>query len=142
VRRIGIGLLAALLAGCAPYSPPDFLAHTPGPGISVFDSRLRGDAFEIDVPEGWRVITGPAQFPLSIVMAGADCQLIQLGIGAFAPEIPAECAEQDMQTIRRETAVLLPDGALTLAGSHPGGPDGQAFEVLFEAVAASVRARD
>jgi hypothetical protein len=127
-----------MLAGCGAYSGPEFLAHTPGPAVVVADGLVRTDAFEAAHPQGWRVITGPAQFPLSIIMAGEGCQLIQLGVGDFVPEIPVECAGQDMETVRRDTDIALAGGPLSLVGSSPrAGAD--AFAAIFGMVADSVR---
>ena len=63
-----------LLAACVPANTPLQLAYTPGPAVIVTDDVYESDAFTVHYPSGWRVVTGAADAPTSVVFVAPDEQ--------------------------------------------------------------------
>jgi hypothetical protein len=71
-------LLCALLAACVPSAPVPQLTATAGPSFVVSDGRYQSDQISIVVPQGWRVISGPADGTLRVILvpSGDDALLL------------------------------------------------------------------
>ena len=71
-----------IIAGCIPAHVPDNLDDTPGPPVVVDDHIYQGTVFSARIPEGWRIITGEAQAPQSVIFVAPDGKaLIRLMTG-------------------------------------------------------------
>lgn len=118
MKRLACCWLAALLAACVPATPPP-ISHTPGPSVVIDGEFVRTDVFSAAVPGDWRVITGAADAPLSLILvAPGDCALIRLTVEAIdAPPEASGCADQARRAEVRAIAV----GGVTVyaAGGAP-----------------------
>ncbi len=89
-RRDARGFLSYLcvvacltVGGCIPAHEPDNLRNTPGVPIVVNDNLYQGALFSAKIPVGWRVITGEAQAPQSVIFVAPDGKtLIRLIAGS------------------------------------------------------------
>ncbi|MBL8157250.1 MAG: hypothetical protein JNM70_23960 [Anaerolineae bacterium] len=70
--RFIYALLWGLLAACVPATVPANLDDTPGPPVIVADGWYRGVTFSARYPDGWRIVTGEAQRPQSVVFVAPD----------------------------------------------------------------------
>jgi predicted phage tail protein len=61
-----------MLVGCIPAHEPDNLRNTPGAPVVVNDNHYQGVVFSAKIPDGWRVITGEAQAPQSVIFVAPD----------------------------------------------------------------------
>jgi predicted phage tail protein len=61
-----------LVTGCIPAHEPDNLRNTPGPSVVIDNNTYSGAIFSASVPAGWRVITGEAQAPQSVIFVAPD----------------------------------------------------------------------
>jgi len=76
-----------MLIGCIPAHVPDNLDDTPGPPVSVDNQLYQGIEFGARIPDGWRVITGEAQAPQSVIFVAPDGKtLIRLIAGSVEEE--------------------------------------------------------
>lgn len=118
MKRLACCWLAALLAACVPATPPP-ISHTPGPSVVIDGEIVRTEVFTAAVPGGWRVITGAADAPLSLILvAPGDCALIRLTVEAIdAPPEASDCADQ----ARRAEVRAIEVGGVTVyaAGGAP-----------------------
>lgn len=85
LRRLIYGLwlvLWGLLAACVPATVPANLDDTPGPPVIVAGGWYRGAVFSARYPDGWRIVTGEAQRPQSVIfVAPDDASTITLQLG-------------------------------------------------------------
>ena len=131
-------LIILLFSACIPAETPPNLNATPAPGVVITRSTYQSDAFSLEYPTGWRVITSPAGAPPSVILvAPGDCALIQVSSAPLdAPPDSPSCQEADIRTVAR--TVTLGDATIALAGSAPAdGWDGFLSEV--DRVAASLK---
>jgi hypothetical protein len=71
------------LVGCIPAHEPDNLRNTPGARVVVDNNLYQGALFKAKIPSGWRVITGEAQAPQSVIFVAPDDKtLIRLIAGS------------------------------------------------------------
>jgi hypothetical protein len=128
--------LIFLLAACIPARTPDNLRNTPGPAVVVTDRMYDAGVFTVQYPGGWRIVTGPAGAPTSVVFVAPDeVSTIRLQMGTF------DQAQLDgkLQTDVRQ--VTLNDGtALTAVGSAPA-KTWDSFQVIYKQVLASVKGK-
>ncbi len=61
-----------MFGGCIPAHEPDNLHNTPGAPVVLDDNVYQGAAFRARIPDGWRVITGEAQAPQSVIFVAPD----------------------------------------------------------------------
>lgn len=136
----GIIVMAAclLLAACGsiiPATTPPQLDYTPGPGIVVSDNSVQTPAFSLRYPEGWRVVTGQAGLPPSVVLVAPDETSTISIINGVLPE---ETNEADsLQSLRRP--LTLSSGVeVSIIGRAPADT-WTSFLPTFEAVATSIK---
>lgn len=124
-------------AACVPATVPAHLDDTPGAPVRVIDQRYEAEQFSARYPAGWRVITGPASAPLSVMFAAPDdCALILLSTTPVdAPAL--DCPQAELRTTRRQ--LDLPGAALFVSGTAPVA-QWAAFAPILSRVAASVEA--
>ncbi len=65
-------LFVLMLVGCIPAHEPDNLHNTPGAPVVVDDNFYQGAMFSSKIPSGWKVITGEAQAPQSVIFVAPD----------------------------------------------------------------------
>jgi len=94
-HRIGLILILCLMcAACIPAHVPDNLDDTPGPPISFENNIYQGAAFSAQIPSGWRVITGEAQAPQSVIFVAPDGKTLVRLIAGKADEASVTVADQ------------------------------------------------
>jgi hypothetical protein len=77
-----ISLLILCTVGCVPIDKPPQLTFTPGASFVVTDETFDAGVFRVRYPQGWRVITGQASAPPSVIFAAPDdTALIMLAVG-------------------------------------------------------------
>ncbi len=73
-----------LFAGCVPARVPENLDDTPGPAVVVTDRLFENSVFTVRYPQGWRIVTGEAGAPPSVIFVAPDEQTtIRLQVGDF-----------------------------------------------------------
>lgn len=125
------------LAACTPAETPEQLHFTPGAPIVVTQNTFMTDGFSLRYPDGWRIVTGPADAPQVFTFVSPDnCAIILVAVGSTEPITSPDCADAHFQTTRRE--ITLDALTLTIAGSAPAA-QWEAFLPHFELVAATLR---
>lgn len=72
------------LSACVPARVPDNLDDTPGPAVVVTDRLFENSIFTARYPPGWRIVTGEAGAPPSVIFVAPDEQTtIRLQVGDF-----------------------------------------------------------
>ncbi|MGQ9909843.1 MAG: hypothetical protein ACUVS2_13515 [Candidatus Flexifilum sp.] len=85
--------LALLIGACVPPTAPPHLAHTPGPPVIIAGDRVTAGGLRVETPPGWRVITGAASAPFTLIFAAPDgCGIIILARRPVEPP-PTDCPE-------------------------------------------------
>jgi hypothetical protein len=122
-----------LLTGCVPARTPPLLNFTPGPPAVITGETFSNSAFSVRYPTGWRVVTGAADAPPSVVFVAPDEEsTITLQV-----EPPGE-PERD-PLFRLETRLLSRDGLRLYAIARVPVQEWAAFQPTFERLLASVR---
>jgi hypothetical protein len=123
-----------LLAGCVPAQEPDVLKASPGPGFIVTDRMYENSAFTARYPSGWRVQSGEAIQPPSVLFIAPDeVSYIQLQVGTLdAGNFPA-----DRKT---EVRSLTLSNGVQVSALLSAVPDQyEALLPIFEQVIASIQ---
>lgn len=121
------------LAGCVPARTPPLLNFTPGPPAVITDETFSNSAFSVRYPTGWRVVTGAADAPPSVVFVAPDEEsTITLQV-----EPPGE-PERD-PLFRLETRLLSLGDLRLYAVARAPVQEWAAFQPTFERLLASVR---
>ena len=122
------------LAACVPATVPPQLDATPGPAVIVADRVEVAGLFSVQPPAGWRIVTGAAGDPPSVLfIAPDDAALIGIGTAPdyTAPALPgadhSAARAVDMDGVQVQVGLRAPDDA----------PD--VFIAVFEQVIASLR---
>jgi hypothetical protein len=128
--------LILLLAACIPARTPDNLRDTPGPAVVVTDRSYDAGTFTLQYPGGWRIVTGPAGAPTSVVFVAPDeVSNIRLQVGAL------DTAQLDGKLQTDVRGLTLADGTrLTAVGSAPA-KSWDSFQPIYEQVLASVKGK-
>ena len=133
ILAISVGALAA----CTPAETPEQLTFTPGAPIVVTQNTFTTDDFSLRYPDGWRIVTGPADAPQVFTFVSPDnCAIILVAVGVTQPINSPDCPDADFQTTRRE--ITLDNTLLTVAGSAPD-TQWETFLPQFELVASTLR---
>lgn len=87
-------VLVMACAACIPATPPPHLVNTPGAAVIVTEDVITTPVFTLTPPEGWRVITSPADAPLTITLAAADnCAVMLISVQPIElPTLPCDMA--------------------------------------------------
>lgn len=108
---IRLVVLLIVLAACVPVTPPQQLAHTPGPGVVIAADTYQSVHFRATIPHGWRVVTSAADDPVSVIFAAPEIPaLLMLGTGITAAPAPAGYdgpLETDQQTVTLATGTRV-----------------------------------
>jgi hypothetical protein len=124
-------------AACMPAEAPEQLRFTPGAPVVVTENTFRAERFTLRYPDGWRIVTGPAEAPQFATFVSPDnCAIILVAVGSAEPITSPDCADADFQTERRE--ITLDTLTLTIAGSAPSA-QWETFEREYERLANSVQ---
>lgn len=122
---------------CIPAATPEQLHFTPGAPIVVTPNTFATDAFSLRYPDGWRIVTGPAEAPQVATFVSPDnCAIILVAIGSTQPITSPDCPDTDFQSTSRE--ITLGTLHITIAGSAPAA-QWETFEHDFEQLASSVQ---
>ena len=135
---LGYAILLSIfaLAACTPADTPDQLHFTPGAPIVVTQNTFATENFSLRYPDGWRIVTGPADAPQVFTFVSPDnCAIILVAVGVTQPINSPDCADVDFQTTRRE--ITLGNRLLTVAGSAPD-VQWETFLPQFELVASTL----
>lgn len=129
-------LLFLFLAACTPYATPAFLANTPASSFTVDEgaNRYSNDQFSVIYPEGWRVISNPADAPFRVIFAADDCHVIVITATEaqrFTPNCDVPVQDSQEQITVDEMTLMVQ----TIA------PEAEAVALAptFQAVIASLR---
>lgn len=135
---IFVSLLCCLMvSACIPATVPDNLDDTPGPPVVVSNGLYEGAVFSARVPDGWRVITGEAQAPQSVIFVAPDgVTLIRLMLGEVDLE-SVEVADQRTELY----PVTLANGAVVTAVFSSPALSWEPYWEQFEKVRDSVSSR-
>jgi hypothetical protein len=125
------------LIGCIPAHEPDNLHNTPGAPVVVDDSLYQGKLFSARIPDGWRVITGEAQAPQSVIFVAPDDKTLIRLIAGTVDEDTLKVANQRNEIV----PVTLADAtSMTAVFSSPYSTWAHYFPD-FEAVRDSLSSR-
>jgi len=129
--------LVLMLVGCIPAHVPDNLDDTPGPPVSVDSNVYQGAVFSAQIPAGWRVITGEAQAPQSVIFVAPDGKTLIRLIAGNVDKAAVTVADQ-----RNEIAPVTLANAITVTTvfSSPDSTWADYFPV-FEQVQDSLSSR-
>lgn len=135
--RLIIAAFFFLLAGCAPLVPaetPPQIEHTPGAFVVIDMQTYNADVFRVDYPGGWKVVKlNEAGAPDHVALVAPDeSAVIEVAAGSITAPSPPE----GQRTIQRE--IDLNGQNVALIG-RAGADTWEAFEPVFERVAASIR---
>ena len=137
IARSSTIILLLLLSACIPARTPEQLAHTPGPAVQVMDSTYDAGAFEVMIPDDWRVVTSAAESPISVLfVAPEDDALVMVGEGLTEAPAPAGYTGE-LRSERGEVA--LEDGTVIVAILNAPLENWDARLALFERVVESIR---
>ncbi len=136
-RLLAAALLSLGLAGCIPARTPPQLAFTPGPPAVVTDRTYANLWFALRYPAGWRVVTGAADAPPSVVfVAPDDASTVTIQVGEL------DTAGLDDPAFRYAVRRLALAGGLTLtAVVRAPAAAWDAFLPQADALLASIQAR-
>ncbi|NWF69898.1 MAG: hypothetical protein HXY40_12505 [Chloroflexi bacterium] len=70
--RARVLLLILLLTACVPVAHPPQLSSTPGAAFVVTADTLDFGIFRVEYPAGWRVISGAASLPPTVIFAAPE----------------------------------------------------------------------
>lgn len=100
--------LLFVLASCIPARVPDNLDDTPGPPVQVSDQQYSGVDFSARYPAGWRVVTGEAQVPQSVIFVAPDeVSYIRLHVGKPAPDDAVPNLKSEVRTLTLANGVAV-----------------------------------
>ncbi len=123
-----------ICTGCIPATVPDNLDDTPGPPVIVADGSYRSEWFSAQYPAGWRIVTGEASAPASVIFVAPDeVSTIRLSI---AP-MDVSGLDPSFQIEQRETK--LSDKLTVYAVLHAQKGSRKMVKRVFEEVLASLR---
>ncbi|MFN8371684.1 MAG: hypothetical protein U0694_02245 [Anaerolineae bacterium] len=114
---------------------PPQLTFTPGAAFVVTGEIFDAGVFRVQYPAGWRVITGQASAPPSVIFAAAEDQaLIMLAVGAV--ESPP-ALNTDIETRSETRSIEHGDITLTAYLTAPAA-EWDSYVQVFETVLASI----
>lgn len=130
-------LFCLLASACIPATVPDNLDDTPGPSVILNNGLYEGEAFTVQVPQGWRVITSEAQAPQAVIFVAPDDKtLIRLILGTVELET-VEVADQRTELY----PLTLDNGAVVTAVFSSPALSWETYWAQFETVRDSVSSR-
>ncbi len=122
-------------AGCMPVEKPPQLTFTPGTPFVLTGEVFDAGAFQVRYPAGWRVISGQASAPPSVIFAApGDTALIMFAVGNI--ETPPTLST-DMEMRSETRPIELGDMTMTAYGTAPAA-EWDSFMQTFEGVLASL----
>jgi hypothetical protein len=129
-----VSVVFYLLAGCVPAQEPDVLKASPGPGFIVTDRMYENNSFTARYPSGWRVQSGEATQPLSVLFVAPDeVSYIQLQVGTLdGGNFPAD-RKTDVRGLTLSNGVQV----TALLNASPDNYD--TLLPIFEQVIASIQ---
>lgn len=117
MRQIPIILLIFILSACRsiiPATTPPQLEYTPDTGIIISDETIVTDSFQVDYPDGWRVVKiSIAGEPIELVMVSSD-ESMKIKIYGYGYPYPESTPEPG--TYERFEWVTQGDVTLTIIG--------------------------
>ena len=124
-----------LLCACVPVEKPPQLTFTPGTPFVVTDEVFDAGVFRVRYPAGWRVISGQASAPPSVIfVAPDDAALMMLAVGNIeSPPI----LNTDVELLTETRTIELNGLTLTAYGTAPAD-EWDSFMQTFERVLASL----
>lgn len=102
-------ILLVFLAGCGSIAPaklPAQLDNTPGPSVVLSDNVYQSTAFNVRYPDGWQVVTSPADRPVWVVFTD-DTAVIVIATRAEDTQITLADAQREERTVNGLTAALI-----------------------------------
>ncbi|RMF76162.1 MAG: hypothetical protein D6737_20780 [Chloroflexi bacterium] len=129
-------IVLVLLAACGPVvsvSPVAVLRNTPGPAVVITDDRIETAVFQIERPDGWRVITSAADAPVSIILVSPDERWLMM-ISAAPIDVekaprPTVDDESELRSERRD--VMLDDETFISTFGAAPVDEWDAFDEIF-----------
>jgi hypothetical protein len=134
-KVINLWIVCMLFAGCVPVEKPPQLTFTPGASFVVTDDIFDAGVFNVRYPQGWRVITGQASAPPSVIFAAPDdVALIMLAVGEI--ESPPTLSS-DIETQSETRTIELGEVTMTAYLTAPV-ENWDSFMQIFEDVLATL----
>lgn len=98
-----------LVTACIPAHEPDNLRNTPGAPVVIDNNTYSGAVFSATIPAGWRVITGEAQAPQSVIFVSPDGKTLIRLIEGKVDEAAVTVADQrnEMVPVTLANATLV-----------------------------------
>ncbi len=125
---------AGLCAGCVPADVPPQLAFTPGPAVIVDAARYQSTFLSVRVPQGWRIVTAPAEQPDFVIFVAPDNDaLMQFSARPIDPAPVLNTIPQEQQN----TFTATRNGLYALLVCESTACD--RFAPLFKAVVESLQ---
>jgi hypothetical protein len=124
-------LLWGLLAACVPATVPANLDDTPGPPVIIAGGWYRGLVFSARYPDGWRIVTGEAQRPQSVIFVAPDevsTITLQLGDAPITGD-----------TVRLAQQIRLSEDVTVSAALASPDVSWEALRPIYENTIASIR---
>ena len=132
------------MVGCAPLVPatqPAQLRHTPGAFVMVDHESFDAGAFQVEYPQGWRIIkSSTAGAPMTVVFASdmQDDGPLQIWLSVA----PLALTPAQRTDLKRRAEIPLDDGTIIYAvGLAPSKAPIRDLNQAFSQVVDSVRAR-
>lgn len=108
-------LFALFFAACGPIVPatvPAQLSQTGGPPVIVTDKTYTSIAFQVNYPDGWRVISSPANAAPWVVLTSPDeLAVIAIGVDAADTNVPPPGADESAMIQQALETLIFPDGS-------------------------------
>jgi hypothetical protein len=129
---LSVALCYVFLSACIPAKEPPNLDDTPGPPVVITGDWVEVGGIRARYPDGWRVITSPADTPPFVIFASPDnCALIVLSVEPMdVPQPASDCEQTDFQTMTHETTLF--------AGLSAPAASFERYRTTFEAVMTSL----
>lgn len=108
-----IGWLALIIsvAACIPAATvPPQLSATAAPPVTVTDDHYQSAIFSVMRPDGWRVITSPADVPVNVIFVAPDDRALIVVSSAALGENPPTPTLSDDDTLQTDTQTHTVNG--------------------------------
>jgi hypothetical protein len=129
-------LFALVMTGCVPATVPSQLIATPGRAVIITEQQFDAGIFRVRYPPGWRVITGAATNPASVIFVSPDNMAI-IQVATDAIEAPMPQTDEPIRADKRQ--IKLDNGLTVTAILNAPENTWERFVLLFDQTIESVR---
>lgn len=113
------GLVVLLwLVGCVPATVPPQLGQSVASGVIVTQDRYSAPDFSVMRPDGWRVITSPAEAPYTVIFSSPDnISVIRVSSSGAQGQLRPTALDADTPLVQLERQVMVEGREIRLYGS-------------------------